>query len=69
MTTTDTDGDRLVGLTEAGKRLGLSRWVVRDRINAGLLPAYRTGGPKTELRVRVRDVDALLTPFTPPHRD
>ncbi|MGH3556423.1 helix-turn-helix transcriptional regulator [Mycobacterium sp.] len=62
--TTDTDGDRLIGLVEAGKRLGLSRWVVRDRIDAGLLPAYRTG-PKSALRVRVRDVDALLTRVTP----
>jgi hypothetical protein len=64
-TATADDGDRLIGLREAGLRIGLSRWVVRERVDAGLLPAYRTGGPHSELRVRVRDVDALLTRVEP----
>lgn len=63
MTATTTDADRYIGLTEAGRRIGLSRWAVRERIAAGLLPAYRTS-PTSPLRVRVRDVDALLTPVT-----
>lgn len=61
--TATTEGDRYIGLTEAGKRIGMSRWAVRERIAAGLLPAYRTG-PASPLRVRVSDVDALLTRVT-----
>lgn len=32
MTAATTDGDRLIGLSEAGKRIGLSRWTIRQRI-------------------------------------
>jgi hypothetical protein len=62
--TATTKGDRLIGLAEAGQRIGVSRWTIRQRIVAGLLPGYRTS-PTSSLRVRVRDVDALLTRVEP----
>lgn len=66
MITTTTDGDRLIGLVEAGKRVGLSRITIHRRIRDGQLPGYRTGTGRTSpLRVRVADVDALLVPITP----
>jgi excisionase family DNA binding protein len=51
--------EHFIGLSEAGQRIGVSRWTIRQRINAGVLPGYRTG-PKSELRVKTSDVDALL---------
>lgn len=70
--TDNTDGDRLIGLREAGQRVGMSRCTIHRRILDGQLPGYRTGiGRTSPLRVRVRDVDALLTPVTStaPQRD
>lgn len=58
------NGDRFVGLREAGERVGLSYWTIRGRVRAGLLPAYRTS-PTSALRVKVSDVDALLTRVEP----
>jgi len=64
MTATTTESDKFIGLAEAGQRIGVSRWTIRQRIVAGLLPGYRTS-PTSPLRVRVSDVDALLTRVTP----
>ncbi|WP_374025599.1 helix-turn-helix transcriptional regulator [Mycobacterium sp. HNNTM2301] len=65
MTATDTaDGDRFVSLRAAGERVGLSYWSIRGRVRDGLLPAYRTS-PTSALRVKVSDVDALLTRVEP----
>jgi excisionase family DNA binding protein len=33
----------LIGLTEAGRRLGVSRWAVRAMVNRGELPGFRVG--------------------------
>lgn len=64
--TENANGDRLIGLREAGDRVGVSRCTIHRRILAGQLPGYRIGTGRTSpLRVRVRDVDALLTPVTP----
>lgn len=60
MTVADVAPDRFIGLREAGQRVGLSYWSIRARVRDGLLPAYRTS-PTSELRVKVSDVDALLT--------
>jgi excisionase family DNA binding protein len=63
-------GDILIGFTEAGQRIGLSYWAIRDRVRAGVLPAYRTG--TSAMRVKASDVDALLTRVAPseiPQRD
>ncbi|OKH80877.1 hypothetical protein EB75_18890 [Mycobacterium sp. ST-F2] len=62
--TATTEGDRYIGLAEAGARIGVSRWTIRQRIDRGLLPGYRTS-LTSPLRVRVSDVDALLTRVTP----
>ncbi len=64
MANTTEKGDRFVGLREAGERVGLSYWTIRGRVRAGLLPAYRTS-PTSALRVKVSDVDALLTRVEP----
>lgn len=64
MTDTTASGDRFIGLREAGERVGLSYWSIRSRVRDGLLPAYRTS-PTSDLRVKVSDVDALLTRVTP----
>jgi hypothetical protein len=61
---TENAGDRFVGLREAGQRVGLSYWSIRGRVHNGLLPAYRTG-PNSALRVKVSDVEALLTSVKP----
>jgi hypothetical protein len=63
--TATTEGDKFIGLAEAGKRIGVSRWTVRQRIVAGLLPAWRTS-PHSPLRVKVSDVYALLVRVEPP---
>jgi excisionase family DNA binding protein len=67
ITATTTEGDTYIGLAEAGQRIGVSRWTIRQRIDAGLLPGYRTS-PTSPLRVKISDVDALLKPVIP-HRD
>lgn len=64
MTSTAADSDRFIGLREAGERVGLSYWSIRARVRDGVLPAYRTG-PSSDLRVKISDVDALLTRVTP----
>ncbi len=68
MTTTPTAcADRLIGLREAGEILGISKWTVRERVRAGVLPGYRTG-PGSTIKVRESDVVALLTPVAPAPR-
>ena len=62
--TATTDRNRFIGLREAGERVGLSPWSIQRRIRDGLLPAYRTS-PTSALRVKVSDVDALLTLVRP----
>lgn len=58
------DGDRLISLTAAARRTGMSRWTILRRVHEGELPAFRTGrAANSPLRVRVRDVDAMLTPY------
>jgi excisionase family DNA binding protein len=59
-----TEADKFITLRAAGDRIGVSRWTIRERVRAGLLPAYRTG-PGSEWRVKVSDVDALLTRVQP----
>jgi|GEM_PF-1130249 len=60
---TDTEA-RFITLHEAGRRVGVSYWTMQRRVQAGLLPAYRTG-PNSDIRVKVADVDALLVPVRP----
>lgn len=53
-----------ISLREAGQRVGLSYWSIRARVRDGLLPAYRTSATSA-LRVKISDVDALLTRVVP----
>ncbi len=61
--TTSTKADKFIGLTEAGQRIGVSPWTIRERVRAGLLPAYRTG-PGSEWRVKATDVAAFIAART-----
>lgn len=50
----------------AAARTGYSIYAIRQQIIEGRLPAYRLNDkPGSSLRVRVADVDALLTPYLP----
>ncbi|MGW1063349.1 excisionase family DNA-binding protein [Streptomyces aureus] len=59
MAPTPTD---LIGLTEAGRRLGVSRWAVRTMIGRGELPGYRVG---RLIKVSARDVDRAARRIPP----
>lgn len=63
MTTSTTYEPHMVSVAEAGRRLGLSRWTIRQYVDDGLLPAYRIG-PRSNapMRIRVDDIESLLRP-------
>jgi excisionase family DNA binding protein len=51
-------------LRTASERTEISIYTLREKIDAGELPAYRfSDKPGANIRVRVRDVDALMRPF------
>lgn len=53
-------------LRDASVRTGFSVPTLREKIDHGELPAYRISDkPNSPLRVRIRDVDDLMKPFTP----
>ncbi|GAA4016083.1 helix-turn-helix domain-containing protein [Streptomyces plumbiresistens] len=52
----------LIGLTEAARLLGSSRWTVRRMINRGELPGYRVG---RLIKVSARDVDRAARRIPP----
>lgn len=55
-----------ISLKDAAARTGFSVFTFRDKIAAGELPAYRLSDkPGSQMRVRVRDVDALMKPVIP----
>ena len=55
-----------ISLRDAAVRTGFSVFTIREKIDHGELPAYRISDkPNSALRVRVRDVDDLMKPFTP----
>lgn len=59
MAPTPTD---LIGLTEAARLLGVSRWMIRDAIRRGELPGYRVG---RLWKVSARDARRLVHPIEP----
>ena len=58
-TNTCTGGSGWCGITPGAGYLGVSPWTLRRWIKEGRIPAYKLG---THWRVRVTDLDALLTP-------
>jgi hypothetical protein len=51
-------------LRTASERTEISIYTLREKIDAGELPAFRfTDKPGASIRVRVRDIDALMRPF------
>ncbi|WP_138996808.1 excisionase family DNA-binding protein [Rhodococcus zopfii] len=59
---TTTNEPTYVSMSEAGRRVGVSRYTIRDRVLSGELPAYRLGKGRTVL-IKVSDLDALLRPI------
>lgn len=54
-------------LQTAADRTDFSTWTLRDLIAEGKLPAYRmTDKPRSAIRVKRADVDALMKPVIPP---
>ena len=58
-TNTRSNGSGWLGINPAAEHLGISPWTLRRWMNEGRVPAYKLG---THWRVRVTDLDALLTP-------
>jgi excisionase family DNA binding protein len=55
-----------LSLRDAATRTGFSVFTFREKIARGELPAYRISDkPGSSLRVRTRDVDALMKPVIP----
>lgn len=55
-----------VSINEAAHRWGVGADLVRERIAAGELRAYRLGkGPGRAIRIKVSDLDKLLVPVVP----
>jgi excisionase family DNA binding protein len=52
--------EELLTVPEVAMLLRCSGWTVRRRIHNGELPAYRTGGPGTPLRIKRSDLKAWL---------
>lgn len=59
MAPTPTD---LIGTTEAGRRLGVGRWLIRKMIDRGELVGYRVG---RLIKVSARDVDRTARRIPP----
>ena len=51
-----------VGISEAARRVGVSRPTVRALVASGRLPSFSTPLDKRYRLIRVEDVDALLAP-------
>ncbi len=56
------DHSELVSISEASRRLGISRMTIRRRIDEGRLPEYRSDLNAREHLVRIADVERLREP-------
>ena len=55
-----------MSLADAALRIGFSKYQLRDMVNRGELRAYRLNdAPRSRIRVKVADVDALMRPHIP----
>lgn len=69
MSSKSTTIPEFISLRDAAVRAGFSVFTIRAKIDEGELPAYRISDkPNSALRVRVRDVDALMKPYVPAGR-
>ncbi|MCZ4534236.1 excisionase family DNA-binding protein [Gordonia terrae] len=65
-TTPSTAGTQWETIAQACERTGFADGTIRDLINSGRLPAYRLSDrPRSRLRLKVAEVDALMQPFIP----
>lgn len=61
-----TTGPEYESLKGAEARTGISHWTLREKIAKGELRAYRfSTKPRSAIRVRPSDVDALFKPVIP----
>lgn len=61
-----TNGPEYESLKDSAARTGISHWTLREKINSGQLPAYRfSDKPRSAIRVKRADVDALFRPVIP----
>ena len=57
---------RYESIAQAADRTGFSQCTIREWIASGKLPAYRASDkPRSRIRLRVADVDALMSPVIP----
>jgi excisionase family DNA binding protein len=56
--------DRFISLPDAAAMLGVHTDTLRRFISEGRIPGYRLAG-KSHIRLKVSDVEALLTPVVP----
>jgi excisionase family DNA binding protein len=60
MTTADQERAPLIDVPTAAARLGIGIGTLRKKISAGVIPAYRIGGPGTQIRLDPVELDQWL---------
>lgn len=66
MSARSTATPHFISLQDAAVRTGFSVFSLRDKIASGELPAYRISDkPRSAIRVKISDVDALFKPLIP----
>ncbi|MGV9858526.1 DNA-binding protein [Gordonia sp. NPDC003425] len=66
MAPTTPAGEQWESIPQAAKRTGFSQWMIREHIAEGRLLAYRVSNkPKSHIRLKVADVDAMFTALIP----
>ncbi|GAC68859.1 helix-turn-helix domain-containing protein [Gordonia soli] len=66
MAPTTSAGEQWESIPQAAKRTGYSTWTLRELISEGRLPAYRLSNkPKSHIRLKVSDVDAMFSAMIP----
>ncbi|GAT09364.1 helix-turn-helix domain-containing protein [Mycolicibacterium novocastrense] len=67
MSARSTATPHFISLNDAATRTGFSTFTLRAKVNSGELPAYRISDkPRSAIRVKISDVDALFKPVIPP---
>lgn len=67
MSARSTATPHFISLQDAAVRTGFSVFSLRDKVASGELPAYRISDkPRSAIRVKISDVDALFKPVIPP---
>ncbi|MDT5138769.1 MAG: hypothetical protein QOD58_3031 [Mycobacterium sp.] len=66
MSARSTATPHFISLRDAAQRIDCSVFTLREKVASGELPAYRfSDKPGSAIRVKVADIDALMTPLIP----